>query len=269
MTPETIEYPPTGTGGRPPLLFVHGAWHGAWCWDQGFLQYCAARGWYATALSLRGHGGSPLGGSLRLVRIRDYVEDVRTVAESLRELPILIGHSMGGFVVQKYLEKYSAAGAVLLASAPPQGVWRSTLQIHLRYPWRALRMHGTRSLYPLVDSPEMVRNLFFSPSATQAQVEAVAERVQDESYRAFLDMLLFDLPRKPHLGTPVQVLGGQLDDVFPPATVRETARVYGVAAMMFPGMAHDMMLEPGWESVAQAILDWAGGLPGTVRREAA
>ena len=42
-----------------PLLFVHGAWHGAWCWDEYFLDFFAYRGYRALAVSLRGHGNSP------------------------------------------------------------------------------------------------------------------------------------------------------------------------------------------------------------------
>ena len=42
-----------------PLLFVHVAWHGAWCWDEYFLDFFAYRGYRALAVSLRGHGNSP------------------------------------------------------------------------------------------------------------------------------------------------------------------------------------------------------------------
>jgi pimeloyl-ACP methyl ester carboxylesterase len=41
-----------------PLLFVHGGQHAAWCWDENFLDYFAAEGYRAVALSLRGHGTS-------------------------------------------------------------------------------------------------------------------------------------------------------------------------------------------------------------------
>ena len=39
-----------------PLVFVHGAWHGAWCWDEHFLGHFAAKGYRAIALDLRGYG---------------------------------------------------------------------------------------------------------------------------------------------------------------------------------------------------------------------
>ena len=36
------------------------------------------------------------------------------------------------------------------------------------------------------------------------------------------------------------------------------SRAYGTTAEVFPGMAHDMMLEPGWRAVADRILGWLG-----------
>ncbi len=258
---EVISRLPEGREQGRPLLFVHGAWHGAWCWDQGFLSTIARQGHAAYALSLRGHGRSENPGALCFTRIRDYVADVRQAVQSLPSAPVLVGHSMGGFVVQKYLALYPAPGAVLLASVPPSGVWRTTLSIHLRHLLRALRMHATLSLLPLVDSPAMVRELFFSPALPQTELERYAALVQDESYLAFLDMLVLDLPRPKRVNTPVRVLGGELDAIFSPAEVRATARAYRTGATMFPGMAHDMMLEPGWEAVARSVLEFVAGLP--------
>jgi pimeloyl-ACP methyl ester carboxylesterase len=47
---------------------------------------------------------------------------VVAVAERLPTPPVVIGHSMGGFVVQKYLETHQAPAGVLLASIPPRGL---------------------------------------------------------------------------------------------------------------------------------------------------
>ena len=78
-----------------PLLFVHGGWHGAWCWDDHFLDFFAAAGYRAVALSLRGHGRSALSKPLRSCSIADYLDDVRSTADNLGEQPVLIGHSTG------------------------------------------------------------------------------------------------------------------------------------------------------------------------------
>jgi hypothetical protein len=105
----------------PPILFVHGAWHGAWCWEDHFLGYFAARGFAGYALNLRGRGASRGARDVRFCRVRDFVEDVAEAVEQIGALPILVGHSLGGFVVQKYLERHEAELGVLMASVPPNG----------------------------------------------------------------------------------------------------------------------------------------------------
>jgi hypothetical protein len=51
---------------------------------------------------------------------------------------VLIGHSTGGFLVQKYLEDRSAPAGVLLASTPPQGTLRAAMRIWFHHPWLAI-----------------------------------------------------------------------------------------------------------------------------------
>ena len=99
-------------GGEPraPLLFVHGACHGAWCWAEHFLDYFAAHGHSSYAVSLRGHGESDGKDVVQWASVKDYVADVARVADGLPRPPVLIGHSLGGLVVQKYLEHHKEIG---------------------------------------------------------------------------------------------------------------------------------------------------------------
>ncbi len=69
---------------------------------------------------------------------------------------------------------------------------------------------------------------------------------------------LVRLPRPKRVSAPLLVLGGGCDRTIPPREVRATARAYGVEAEIFPGMAHNMMLDPGWESVTGRIDSWLG-----------
>ncbi len=94
--------------------------------------------------SLRGHGGSGLDEPLGKCRIGSYVEDVSSAAAIVGEPLILVGHSMGGFVVQKFLETHSAEAAVLLASAPPRSVGRAGPRTFRRHPWLALQTNVQR-----------------------------------------------------------------------------------------------------------------------------
>src|SRR5512147_764465 len=97
------KYPSNGylsAGSQPtPLLFIHGMMHGAWCWDVHFLDYFAQHGFAAHAVNLRGHGNSEGREALRWTRISDYVEDLANAVRQLPSPPVLIGHSMGGFII--------------------------------------------------------------------------------------------------------------------------------------------------------------------------
>jgi pimeloyl-ACP methyl ester carboxylesterase len=240
-----------------PLLFVHGSWHGAWCWDEHFLDFFADKGYRAVALSLRGHGASPGRERLRWTRLQEYVADIAETAAQLPSQPVLVGHSMGGFVVQKYLEHHTAAGAILVASVPPTGVLRATLRVAFHHPVPFVKVNASLRLAPLVATPELVRDLFFSASTPDEQVNTYQQRLQDEGYRGFLDMLALDLVKSKHVNrVPMLVLGAEDDFIVSQRQIRRVAAVYGAEAEIFPNMGHDMMLEPGWAGVAERIDMW-------------
>lgn len=244
------------TASRPaPLLLVHGAWHGAWCWQDHFTAAFAAAGYAVYAPSLRGHGGSEGRGRLRWTRIADYVADVATVAATLPAAPILIGHSMGGLVVQKYLERHPTPAAVLLASVPPAGATGTALRLLRHHPIQFAKVNARLSLYPVVETVALAREYLFSPRTPPELVAAVQPRLQDESYRAFLDMMT-SLPRPERIAVPVQVLGGTADGIFSPREVAATARAYHTTATLYPDMGHNLMQDVGWERVAADIVAW-------------
>ncbi len=111
-------------------------------------------------------------------------------------------------------------------------------------------------LFPMVDSPGMVREALFSDDLDADRIRDFSRRVQSESYRAFLDMLILDLPRHGDGKTPMLVLGAAHDRLFRPREIAATARAYNTEAVIFPRMAHDMMLEPRWQQVANHIIEW-------------
>lgn len=247
---------------KTPILFVHGAWHGAWCWEERFMPYFAEQGFTVHALSFRNHGKSESKGSLRWRSGAEYVEDLAQIVKQIGTPPVLVAHSMGGYVVQKYLEKATAPAAVMLASVPPRGAIGATVRIAGRHPIAFLKTNLQLRLWPLVATPELARDAFFSKTMPVEQVARYFPQVQDESYRAFLD-LLFNLPRTKRMSkVPMLVLGGADDKVFTQKEVRATARAYKADFEIFPSTTHDMMLEADWQKVADRIITWVKGVPG-------
>ncbi len=254
---EVISKEPTSENSRPtPLLFVHGFFVGSWGWAEHFLDYFSAHGYSAHALSLRGHGQSEGREGLRWTRLAEYVDDVAQVVAQLPAPPVLIGHSNGGAIIQKYLETRTAPAAVLLASLPPQGILRTTFRFALRHPLLFLRANLTLSLYPLVSTPALARELFFSVDMPDDKVREYQARMSDESFRGFLDILFLNLPKPKRITTPMLVMGAANDMTFRPSQVEATARAYHTQAIIFPTMGHGMMLEEGWEAVAGRIIAW-------------
>ena len=86
-----------------PILFQHGMWHAAWCW-RGWQKALAERGWESHAISLPGHGGSERRKSVRFSTMQDYLAVLKVEVGRLQTRPIVIGHSMGGALVQWYLK---------------------------------------------------------------------------------------------------------------------------------------------------------------------
>lgn len=240
-----------------PLLFVHGAWHGGWCWNEHFLDFFASRGFHALALSLRGHGTSPIEKSLRTCSISDFLSDLCAVAQHLPTLPVLVGHSMGGFLVQKYLETHDAPAAVLLASAPPRGQLRSLMRSMRRHPYRSTRYAVTGNPAHLYGSIAEARQLFFGGTAPDHLVQGATKRFQPESTRAvFLDMVATNLVNTGKITAPMLVMGGQNDQVYAVSDIRRTAKAYNTESILVPEMGHELMLEPGWFTVANIITTW-------------
>ncbi len=256
MKLELICEKPKGKAHATPLLFVHGKWHAAWCWAEHFLPYFAEHGYTSYALSLRGHGGSEGHERLRWTSIADYVADVAQVAGQMDMSPVLIGHSMGGFITQKYLETHTAPAAVLLTAIPPSGLWPTTWLVFHRHPLAFLKALATLRMYPIVATPALARDAFFSEDMPEEQVAVYQKLLQDESFRSYVDELGLNLVRPKRVGTPLLVIGAEDDAVIPQKGVHATARAYGTTAVIFQNMAHDLMLEEGWQAVADRILEF-------------
>jgi len=257
MKLEIIHKKPDSNAKATPLVFVHGKWHGAWCWDEHFQSYFARHGYDCTALSLRGHAGSEGRKGLRWYSIADYVSDVEQVVGQLDAPPVIIAHSMGGFITQKYLESHHQhPAAVLLTAIPPTGLWPTILTLLGQKPGMVLKTLITMNPWVVIETEERARWTLFSGNLSDGLLGKYYSQMHSESFRSFLDELGLNLVRTKKIQTPLLVIGAQNDTVIFPSMVQATAQKYGTSAEIFPDMAHDVMLEAGWEKVAKRILEW-------------
>lgn len=236
------------------VLFVHGAWHGAWCWEKYFTSYLSKNGYTCHTFNLPSHNEPGKVKGINSLSMHDYVDALKSEVKKLHALPIIIGHSMGGLILQKYLETETCKMAVLLASVPPHGVLRTTLSF-LKHPY-AYPSLFTFNLYGLVNSQKKSKWAFFSDNLPTEELNEYTNQLCSESYKVFLQMLFPNIKTKNHTEIPMLVIGAEHDNIFTVKENKATATKYGADLKIIDNIAHDMMLDVGHERVSKAIIDW-------------
>lgn len=242
---EVIEKHPETPTGKPPVLFVHGAAHGAWCW-QNWMDLTAAAGYPSYAVSLRGHAGSE--GSLLRSTLSSYVEDVTATISTLGTQPILVGHSLGGLVVQRTIARVAVKAAVLVAPVAARSAYRTLLSIARQHPGDAVKI--------LFGGSIPMRYEYLFESLDRAEADRYLALCGGESMLAQFQVMFHRPSAMPAGDAPVLVLGTPEDNLIAPPDLRDTARRYSVTASEFPGMGHDLMLDEGWQEPGQAMVEW-------------
>ena len=246
--------PKSGGTGGPPLVFLHGAFAGAWVWAEHVLPWFAARGYDAYALSFRGHGASDGAEDLHDLGTADYVEDVRSILSLFEAPPVLIGHSMGGYIAQRVVEDFEVPAYVLMASVPPTGLMGPAMTMAMLQPWLLGRLFEIQWGDGTMVGRKTLREAFFWKDMPEALVLSYLARVQNESRRATLELYWPAMPDLARLlRVPALVLGARQDRLIAAPHVYQTAALLGTSPRLFPDMGHAMMLEPGWEDVAEHI----------------
>mmetsp|Transcript_24350 Transcript_24350/g.53172 ORF Transcript_24350/g.53172 Transcript_24350/m.53172 type:complete len:329 (-) Transcript_24350:239-1225(-) len=259
---------------RPPLVLIHGSFHGAWCWSEHWMHYLATTlQTPCHAISLRGTSGSPDPAGSTKIRIDEHVDDIRAfvnecISQEGLPLPVLVGHSFGGAYVLKYLEGGGpAAGAALVCAVPPSGNVPMTLRFITRWPRRAWLVTRGLAFKSATRSDADARALFFDQELPAERVSAYRERLAADS-RAILDVAHFsrNVPSKASSecgiaswvgdAPPTLVLGAEEDIVVDKEGVEEMAAFLGVKAIMIPRVPHDVMLCSEWKLAADALSDW-------------
>jgi pimeloyl-ACP methyl ester carboxylesterase len=113
------------------------------------------------------------------------------------------------------------------------------------------------SMRPIVGTPALTRRAFFTPDTPAEVVDACQDRLQNESYLAYLQMLVV-LPRPRRVQTPIRVMAAGEDRIFTVAEQQALAAAYGIEAVVIEGAGHDLMLDPAGRPALEQVLAWLG-----------
>lgn len=232
--------------GRPGLLLVPGAYHGAWCYAH-YLDYFARAGLACAAIDLRGHGPLPQPPGFVDTGIADLAADVVSALYLLDAPTVVVGHSMGALPALLAASQRAVAGVVLMAPSPPAN------------------LPGALGLPPVpadavraAPAASEIRARFLATSPTR-DVSAVTQRLNPESPRVLNDRYLLRVAVDPAAITaPGLCLEAGLDthDRHPPGQDRAIARLFGFSHAVLAGQPHCMMYGDAWQASADAILGW-------------
>ena len=235
----------------PPLLFLHGAFAGPEVWTRFVAPWFAARGHRVAAPRLNRTGG-------RLPRLRDYVRTAREAAEDLGGRPVVIGHSLGGFVAQHLAAEGRAAGTVLVASPGPLGLgptlWRLSA---VSRDVLAVLLATQAGQGAQAGGVEALRRALFTEAVPEAWIREVMVEMAPESPAVLFDALTWDLPAWPLARmTPTLGLSGDRDAFLPVSELWALALAYGAEIELLPGRGHGLPIDPHWRSLAWRINAW-------------
>jgi len=246
------------------IVFIHGMYMTPLCWEHWLKHFqdkgytCLAPAWPGRdkpVETLRKNHPDPQLGKLTL---SDVVENLASTIENLNEKPILIGHSMGGLVVQLLLQRNLAAAGIAIDSAPPAGVFTAS--------WPFLKSNWPH-INPFISQDIPIQMTFerfqytFTNTLSLAQQQAAFERyvvpesrhVPSQSLSAKIDF------KKAH--PPLLLLAGSADHLIPPALNKTNYARYKQSTSLtgykeFAGRVHFIIGQPGWEEVADYSLSW-------------
>ena len=236
----------TARGQGPIVLFVHGGFHGAWCWAP-FLTTFNTHNVPAAALDLTGHGGLAQSDDFIKMGIAEMAADIVEAAARLGGPIVLAGHSLGALATMAAAEHIQPQGLILLAPAPPANI--AGLRLLPPFP-------DDRAVVP--PTAERARKWFLGGYAGSDIAEYVA-RLCPESPAFLNDLYRRNITVDPGwVRGPTLCVSGAADDtpLHPAGQDEAIAAFIGAELQKLPHAGHCFMLDDSRESAAALLLNW-------------
>lgn len=245
------------------IIFIHGMFQNPKSWEK-WIAYFTGKGYSCIAPAWPYHEGDPA--ELRTnpdpqlgdLGLQEIVDEFSKIASQIAD-PVLIGHSVGGLIVQLLVNKGIGAAGVCIDSVAPNAM--------LAFDWgfmknSALIANPFKGNSPFEMDFESFQSSFCNTMTTQEAMEAYQDYATHDSRNVLRDCMgeagAIDLD-KPHV--PLLFIGGEKDQIIPPELNEKNAKAYtdkGSVAFYqeFPNRGHFICGQPGWEEVAANVADW-------------
>lgn len=195
---------------------------------------------------------------MRKTRIQDYVNKVKSM---VTEDDIVIGHSMGGLIVQKVAEETRIKGGVAICPAAPKGVkFRGDIVLaSAKYALKVMRGKPFKIDYQYVRKYMLV-------GIEEEEARKIYEKLEKESA-----IVTHELGRnkiavdETKINCPLLFIATTKDRICSPELVKRIAEKYHAEYRLYDG-CHHFFSNNNWRDIAEGILDFIRLHPGTFRK---
>lgn len=249
---------------RYQVCFIQGDWLHPATWNN-FKRHFEACGYPCSVLSLPASGEQgwhrilhgKAGPSSPLSRLVDFY------AAQLAAFPaptILIGHAMGGLVVQLLLDRGLGIAGIAIAPRPPRYVFPGIMPLLQIFTARADPLEGMRFLSM---TPAQFSRRMGHPKPWHTTGPLYGQFVGRVPQKLML-AVAFGVGSKLHFKHergPLLLISGCEDRVVKSSVVLtnyfyQRRSTTPTDYMAFSGHGHLLIMEPGWEDVADQVLEW-------------
>jgi len=258
------------TASSKTIVFITGAFVHHSCWDE-WKKYFEAKGYTtiaepwphknASAESLR---NSHPNASIASIRLAALTEHYSNIVKALPEKPILIGHSIGGLIVQLLLQNGLGVAGVAIHSVPPQGVMTFKFSF-LKAGWGPLGFF-TSTKKTFLSSFRQWQYAFTNGMDCDEQKDAYYKYLIPESKLVVRDTITKAAKVKfenPH--APLLLTSGSDDHTIPASLNYSNYKKYKHSNSVtdykeFVGRNHFVLGQSTWKEDADYIFNWLNKL---------
>ena len=248
------------------IVFIHGMFMTPLCWEYWIERYqskglrCIAPPWPGRDKSIETQRKNHPDPGLGKLKLRDVLQAMTKAIQRLDAKPVLIGHSMGGLVVQLLLQQDLAVAGIAIDPAPPQGVFTASRSF-LKSNFPAINPFVPVT-WPIEMSFGHFQFAFVNTLPLTEQRAAYDRYVVPESRgvptQSLTSVAKIDF-KKPH--APLLITAGEKDHIVPSSLNKTNHKRYKASASItdfkqFAGRDHFLIGERGWEVVADYCMQW-------------
>ena len=261
---------------HPPIVLIHGLWMTPKSWHTWATRFrergreVFVPGWPGIDdRSVEDIRANPE--ALEGIGIAEVVDHYERFVRGMDQVPVIMGHSFGGLFTQMLADRGLGAAYVGVAPGQPAGIttlppstlWTGAPILSNPFdrtgakPLSKSHFHFTFGNDLSREESDALWEQYAVPSYNRVFFEGVASAFNEKNGASHVDYGRRDR-------APLLIITGSRDHVVPPAIGRAILKKYrrsGSPAVVdyeeFPERTHRLVLQDGWEEIADYALEWA------------